>query len=192
MTMSLSLTQRQRLASLLRELLNHEEVPEVNCYVEVFGKRGLEVRRRVRSWVKNFNALIYGLLDDSNQAVVNVEGAENHLRTSGEMNYEAVVIRLGIDDTPPSYNDYGLKSFITTLTTSRELVAITNGYRIRVYGDYTPDKDIIIYELSLEQTVYEDGGSSIKVMWLREVFPDGVSHAAGETKTYSVTLDITV
>lgn len=186
------MTQRRRLALLLRELLSHEEVPEVNCYVEVYGRKGLEVKRRVRSWVKNFNALIYGLLTNSNQYIVKIDGNSDDLRTSSEVNYGAVAINLGLDDTPPSYDDYALKNRVAALTTSRELLSITDGYRIKIYGEYTPSDAMVIYELGLYQQVYEGGGNAITVMWLREVFPDGISHAAGETKTYSVTLDITV
>ena len=186
------MTQRQRLALLLRELLSHEELPEVNCYVEVYGRKGLEVKKRVRSWVKNFNALIYGLLADSSATVVDTGGSGRSLRAYGDVNAGDVEIRLGIDSTPPSYSDYALGSRVATLATYGEIAAITNGYRLRFYGDYTPSEAVTIYELGLFQNVYDTGGYTRTVMWLREVFSDGISHAAGETKTYSVTLDITV
>lgn len=166
---------------------------QVEAYVEVYDEKGkLILRKKAESWIRNFLYYVYGVLTDSSLNMVDYGGTTYTIRTSGDVNIEAVRIRLGIDLTPPSFGDYRLVSEITNFVATVAVSPITGGYRITIYGTYTPTTSTTVYEIGLSQAVFDTGGSGRTVLLFRDLFPTGVYHDPNQPRTYTITVEVKV
>jgi hypothetical protein len=138
-------------------------------------------------FVKNLASLILGLVNNSDQNVVNRAGATVAARTSGDVNAAAMYPYVGTSNAPFSPNDYELTNPLTLYSTTYYTYSSLSWAMVIVTGAARLASDMSIGEVGVAQPIYSSAGALMDVLWLRIPLSTPISKGAGDVFSTVIT-----
>jgi hypothetical protein len=138
-------------------------------------------------FLDNFAAYLFGLLSETNQALVGRTGASFTARTSGDANYGGLYVIVGTSNAPFDFSQYELASPLVLTSFANFTRSAGSWIMIVLSGAARLPADMSIGEVGFAQRIFDTGGGTNETLLGRIPLSAPISRKAGDVFSCVIT-----